>query len=74
MYQLRAGSILLLKYPAVKVLNQNSSQMILRFHHKSALFSMTFLSMLGDGNGEGGLGGGWELMAQWFDVSWTPYQ
>ena len=46
--------------------------MVLRFHHKCALFTMVFLSMLGEGNanGEGGLGGGWELMAQWF-VSWT---
>ena len=32
-----------------------------------------FLSMLGEGNGGGGLGRGWELMAQWF-VSWTPDQ
>ena len=31
------------------------------------------LSMLGEGNGEEGVGGGQELMVQWF-VSWTPDQ
>ena len=34
------------------------------------MFTMIFWSMLGEHNGEGGLGGGWKLMAQWF-VSWT---
>ena len=29
--------------------------------------------MLGGGDGEWGLGVGWELMVQWF-VSWTPDQ
>ena len=41
--------------------------------HKCALLTMTFLSMLGGGDGEWGLGVGWELMVQWF-VSWTPDQ
>ena len=39
---------------------------IIRFHHQCAMFTMIFLSMLGERNGEGGLGGDWELMAQWF--------
>ena len=53
--------------------HNNSSQIISRLYHKCAMFTMIFLSMLGEHNGEGGLGGGWELMAQWF-VSWTSDQ
>ena len=67
-------------YAAVEVLNHNLSQMFLRFHHKCALFTMTYLSMLGEGSGGGGVGWGLradgsmvcQLDSRSIDPQWSP--